>query len=78
VVADCLDTAEAIVSGCVRAIGDVPLVIDADAGVPGWVERLTKLGFVVQRPFIRMRRGMANRLPAGPGRQLAIFGPEWG
>lgn len=78
VVADGLDAAEALVSGCVGAAGDAPLVIDADAGLPGWIERLTKAGFVVQRPFIRMRRGTANRLPAGPDRQVAIFGPEWG
>jgi GNAT superfamily N-acetyltransferase len=78
VAADGLDAAEALVTACVGASGDAPLVIDAAGGIAGWDERLTALGFVGQRPFIRMCRGAANRRPAGPDRQLAIFGPEWG
>jgi len=78
VAADGLDAAEALVAECARAFSDAPLVLDAADGVAGWTERLTALGFVGQRPFIRMRRGAANRRPGGPDRQVAIFGPEWG
>lgn len=78
VVADGLDAAEGLVADCAQACSDTPLVVDAVDGVAGWTERLTALGFVGQRPFIRMRRGAGNRRPGGPDRQVAIFGPEWG
>jgi hypothetical protein len=41
-----------------------------------WLSALEELGFAVQRPLIRMFRG--SRPPGRPGRQLAIFGPEFG
>ena len=63
---------------CLSATGGAALVIDAAAGVPGWVDALGSLGFVSQRPFIRMRRGTPNRRAGDGGGQLAILGPEWG
>jgi len=53
-----------------------PVVVDASADRPEWPALLADLGFVEQRPLIRMFRGTGR---AGrPEMQRAIFGPEFG
>ena len=53
------------------------VIVDALAGHTGWMEFLHSLGFVEQRPFIRMCLGEL-RHPGEPARQYAIAGPEIG
>lgn len=78
IMADSLDVGIDLVSAAGAALGGGSLVVDASSGVPGWIACLASVGFAEQRPFIRMRRGVAPE----PGGQrlgaLAIFGPEWG
>ena len=78
VVADGVEAALQLAAACVSASGAEPLVIDSAVAVPGWTEGLGALGFVAQRPFVRMRRGTPNRRDGQGERQLAILGPEWG
>jgi GNAT superfamily N-acetyltransferase len=67
----------ALVAACVDALPGAPLVLDAAIEAPGWTAELSALGFVEQRPFVRMCRG-TNRHVGRREQQLAIFGPEWG
>ena len=77
VVATDLEAAFSLVAACVSASAAVPMVLDASACAPDWAGRLAGLGFVEQRPFIRMCRGV-NAHPGEGEQQYAIFGPEWG
>jgi hypothetical protein len=51
-------------------------VLDVPAERADWLAMLEEMGFLVQRPLIRMFRG--SRPPGHPARQWAIFGPEFG
>jgi hypothetical protein len=42
-----------------------------------WLQWLAAIGFIEQRPFTRMYRGV-NRFPGVPEKQFAILGPEFG
>ncbi len=77
VVAASMDAAARLVAACRLELLGTPLAIDVPTGVRGWKERLDALGFVEQRPFVRMCRG-DNRHSGRPDEYFAIFGPEWG
>jgi GNAT superfamily N-acetyltransferase len=74
VVATSADVAAALVSHC-RVDG--PVAIDVPRDRAKWVRWLESVGFTVERPFLRMRRG-GNAEYGEPSRQLAIVGPEFG
>jgi GNAT superfamily N-acetyltransferase len=74
VVAENAYVAAALVSHCQA---DGPFAIDVPCDGAEWVRWLESVGFTVERPFLRMRRGGS----AGYGelaRQFAIVGPEFG
>lgn len=63
-----------LVASCATA---GPAAIDIPREMPEWERWLESAGFVMERPFLRMRRG-ENPSPGLPGRQYAIAGPELG
>ena len=73
------DTAQAIqlVSAALRHCLRRPVIIDSPHHTPAWQAWLSSIGFVEQRPFIRMYKG-GNYWPGLPERQFAILGPEFG
>lgn len=77
VVADNLNVAAALVDACRRRAPAASMAIDAPAAPAAWSARLAEMGFVEERPFIRMCRG-AGLNEGRPASQWAIFGPEWG
>lgn len=77
VVADHIDVATSLVDACRRRAPEAPMAIDVPATPAPWSARLAEMGFVEQRPFIRMCRG-TNLHKGRPASQWAIFGPEWG
>jgi len=72
-----LPAARALACAAFRGLTGRPVVVDATDHDPRWQTWLASLGFVEQRPFIRMYKG-ANPHPGTPPRQFAICGPEWG
>jgi GNAT superfamily N-acetyltransferase len=77
VVADDMDVAASLVDACRRRSPEASLAIDVPATPAPWSARLAEMGFIEQRPFIRMYRG-TNLHEGRPVSQWAIFGPEWG
>jgi ribosomal protein S18 acetylase RimI-like enzyme len=77
VVAEDREAASQLVEMCRQRATNEPMVADAPTAQRAWTGRLMELGFVTERPFIRMCRG-TNRHPGQPDQQMAIFGPEWG
>jgi GNAT superfamily N-acetyltransferase len=69
-------TARALVAVSMQAEPSSRVVLDVPAERADWLAMLEEMGFVVQRPLIRMFR--ASRAPGRPERQWAIFGPEFG
>jgi predicted N-acetyltransferase YhbS len=66
-----------LISECLRRATNDAFAIDAPAISAGWIAQLTALGFVEERPFTRMSRGVHPN--ASPGAPLfAIAGPEFG
>jgi GNAT superfamily N-acetyltransferase len=53
------------------------IVIDPMHHSVSWLAWLQQIGFVHQRPFMRMYLG-ENRYPGNPSRLWSIFGPEFG
>lgn len=77
VVAADREAAGQLVAACRQRSTNESMVVDAPTTQRAWTARLMELGFVNERPFIRMCRG-TNRHPGQPDQQMAIFGPEWG
>lgn len=77
VVADDLETAQQLVSSCLRDQVGKPFLLDAAPHDAAWLRWLGSIGFTEQRPLIRMYRG-SNRFPGEPEHQFAILGPEFG
>ena len=69
--------AKNLVSAALRNCIGRPVILDVLRFEPAWIEWLTSIGFVKQRPLIRMYRG-SNRFPGVPEKQFAILGPEFG
>lgn len=59
-----------------RLVGTT-IAIDVPQAAQEWVRWLESVGFVMERPFLRMRRG-ENACPGVTERQFAIAGPELG
>jgi hypothetical protein len=76
VVADDSTTARDLVTHCFSGLNGQIVVIDAPQLDGDWVTWLDSVGFVEERPFVRMfRRG--HKHPGQPARQYAIAGPEF-
>jgi GNAT superfamily N-acetyltransferase len=73
--ADGPDRALALVNEIVRSESG-PLLIDAVSDQDEFVKGLTGSGWTIERPFQRMRLGVANALPAE--QPFAVAGPEYG
>jgi GNAT superfamily N-acetyltransferase len=76
-VADDLATARVLVNACCPGLQGREVVIDASCSDAEWMRSLGSLGFVEQRPFVRMFRQPATH-PGLPMQQYAIVGPEFG
>lgn len=68
--------ARRLVTACLSAHRDRPFILDVPL-LASWADWLGSLGFIVQRPFIRMCRG-DERPPGRPDQMFAIAGPEFG
>jgi GNAT superfamily N-acetyltransferase len=71
------DAARALVSTCLAAVPGRPFYLDAPDAQVAWRSWLTGVGFAIERPFLRMRRGA---LPTSEQVDLvfASGGPEFG
>jgi GNAT superfamily N-acetyltransferase len=77
VIADCLEIARDLLLSALQACAHQQVILDNTQQHPGWSQLLHALGFVEQRPFIRMHLGEFI-LPEHHARQFAIAGPEIG
>jgi len=76
-IADSDDTAVALLRSCLAEHPDRAFYIDVPDGREAWAHALSALGFHIERPFVRMHRGVM--LAAGdPSLSYAITGPEFG
>lgn len=66
-----------LVAACLHEQRGKSVGIDVMQSDLAWIARLETMGFVQQRPFIRMIYG-ANRFPGHPEKQFGILGPEFG
>lgn len=69
--------ARGLVSACLARNRDRQFSLDCTEHSAAWRRWLERLGFVAERPFVRMFRG-SNAWPGMPQRQFAIAGPEFG
>jgi GNAT superfamily N-acetyltransferase len=76
-VADRLDIARDLLLSALQTCAHQQVILDTPFHQPGWNQLLHELGFVEQRPFMRMRLGDFI-FPEQHARQLAIAGPEIG
>lgn len=77
VIADCLEIARDLLLGALQTCTHQQVILDNTLHHPGWNHLLHDLGFVEQRPFIRMCLGEFI-IPEHHARQFAIAGPEIG
>lgn len=77
IVAESVGIARDLVEHCVSMQNGNRIAVDAPLAGVEWVEWLESRGFVIERRFLRMRRG-ENHSPGAPDRQFAIAGPEFG
>jgi len=70
-------SAEALVASCLAAHPDGSFYLDAPDAHAGWRGWLSALGFINERPFLRMHRGKLAH-PGQPALTFAIAGPEFG
>ena len=77
VIAAGLEIARDLLLSALQACAGQPVILDSTLLHPGWNQLLHDLGFVEQRPFIRMHLGDFT-LPEHHTRQFAIAGPEIG
>jgi GNAT superfamily N-acetyltransferase len=77
VIADRLEIARDLLLSALQTCAHQQVILDNTLHHPGWNQLLHDLGFVEQRPFIRMRLGEFI-LPEYHARQFAIAGPEIG
>jgi GNAT superfamily N-acetyltransferase len=77
VIAHSPEDARALILTALAAAPHKAFVVDAPARNTPWLDFLQAIGFIIQRPLIRMYRG--NLLyPGNPDQQFAIAGPELG
>lgn len=77
VVAPDAEAAKALVTAAAAAHPDSSFLVDAPHHSSEWLGWLESVGFVAERPFIRMFRG-GNPFPGRPEHVFAIAGPELG
>jgi hypothetical protein len=70
------EAASCLVANCLAAQPKRPFIVDVPLR-PSWVGWLESQQFVLQRPFIRMRRGQ-GRWDEPSSEMFAIAGPEFG
>jgi len=80
VVAGDATVAHALLHAACAAANGRPIAVDAFDAHSAFTAGLRESGFVVERPFFRMRlsRGAAERATPAGGAEYAIFGPEFG
>jgi GNAT superfamily N-acetyltransferase len=76
-IADTAETAGLLLEACLAAHPDREVVLDVPDDQQAWRAELAELGFVIERPFLRMYRGR-RPAPGEPSRVYAITGPEFG
>jgi GNAT superfamily N-acetyltransferase len=76
VIANGIGDAMRLVTTALRAING-PVIIDVPHHSEQWISYLSSLGFIKQRPFMRMYRGSNSSLGLLKN-QYAILGPEFG
>jgi len=69
--------ARQLVAHCLARQAGATFNIDAISAAPPWIDWLQSAGFVVERPFLRMRRG-ALAYTERRDLQFGIAGPEFG
>jgi GNAT superfamily N-acetyltransferase len=77
VVAESEAAARDLVSCCLAAAPGDAVAVDVPRSASDWLEWLRSVGFTVERPFLRMRRG-GRQCPGLAANQFAIAGPEFG
>jgi hypothetical protein len=77
VVAEDEAVARDLVAGCLAGQLGQQVAIDVPRRAEEWMAWLESVGFTIERPFVRMRRG-ENDCPGIVGREFAIAGPEFG
>ncbi len=77
VVAQHAEIARDLVVRCIGDNRDEEFTLDAPQTAPEWTAWLESVGFLVERPFLRMCRGQAPS-PGLTIRQFAVAGPEFG
>jgi GNAT superfamily N-acetyltransferase len=77
VIADSLEIARDLLLSALQTCAHQPVILDNASHHPGWNQLLRDLGFMEQRPFIRMHLGEFS-FPEHHARQYAIAGPEIG
>jgi len=76
-VADTRESAQLLLHSCLAAHPDRNFFIDAPDRADGWGDVLSTLGFAIERPFLRMRRG-SLAAAENPAVVYAVTGPEFG
>jgi hypothetical protein len=76
-IADTAETAGRLLEACLAVHPDREVFLDVPDDQQTWRTMLAQLGFVVERPFLRMYRGRLTA-PGQPSRVHAITGPEFG
>jgi hypothetical protein len=77
IVAHSADEARDLLLTAMAGFPEKSFVVDAPAENKTWLDILESIGFVAQRPLIRMYRGELLH-PGEPKLQYAIAGPELG
>jgi GNAT superfamily N-acetyltransferase len=76
-VADTRESAQVLLESCLASHPRRSFFVDAPERDDGWTDVLRTLGFGVERPFLRMYRGVLTA-PGNPSVLYAITGPEFG
>jgi GNAT superfamily N-acetyltransferase len=77
VIGDSLEYARDLLLSALQTCAHQQVILDTGLHHPGWNQLLNDLGFMEQRPFIRMHLG-EYVLPELHAKQFAIAGPEIG
>jgi GNAT superfamily N-acetyltransferase len=77
VVADNATVAQDLLTRCLASQPGEHVALDVPLLASDWTTFLKSVGFTIERPFLRMRRG-ENQCPGIPARQFGITGPEFG
>jgi GNAT superfamily N-acetyltransferase len=76
-VADEHDSARDLLETCLASQPDRAIFIDVPDDQVTWRDALSRAGFAMERPFLRMYRGSLTA-PGNPSSIFAIAGPEFG